>query len=420
MEGFRERRVVTLFGAVMVRRRMYRDRVGRRRFLLDEAMGLDKRSPLSPGVRELSALLASHLPFGRCETLLRLILPAGVSHTTVHRQVARLTDPGLASEEKEIVEVFEKGKVVEKGEREVPFLFVEGDGVSVALQREKERRTEVKAGIAYEGWEEVGKGRYRLREKSVYLGLMDGDRFWEGFSLSLAKKYGLARIGQVVIGGDGAHWVKQGAGFLGGMYQLDRFHLSRALLTGLGHDVALSSEVYRACTAGEVGRADGLLLEAQSHAGKERVAEIAALRSYILDNASGLADYRLKFDAEGLRGLGGMEGNVDKLVANRMKKRGMSWTRRGARRMTRLLQMQHEGRIASWKSLPKLAGSAVAPDGKAVLLVKSKKRDAGSWLNMNLPVLHGPHHSRPWVLALDRMAHGSDKTIRRQSWIQTD
>jgi hypothetical protein len=419
VEGFRERRVVTLFGDVMVKRRLYRDKDSRRRFLLDEALGLDKRSPLSPGVREISALLASHLPFGKCEQLLRMLLPSGVSHTTIHRQVARVTEPGLESEEEEIVEVFEKGKVPETGKRDVSLLFMEGDGVSVALQREEVRRAEVKVGIAYEGWEKVGQ-RHRLKEKMVYMGLMEADRFWEGFSLSLAKKYDLGRVGQIVVGGDGAHWVKQGAEMIGGVYQLDRFHLRRALLRGLGSDFELANEVYRACTAGDVALADRLLLQAQARAWGERFKDIARLRSYILDNTTGLADYRLKLDRHGLRGLGAIEGNVDKLVARRMKKRGMSWTIRGAQRMTRLLQMQQEGQIPSWRSAPKLREPAVIWRKEPARRAKDKKSDTGAWLNMDLPALQGPHRNRPWVLALNYLAHGSAKPFVTHSWIQTD
>jgi hypothetical protein len=49
-----------------------------------------------------------------------------------------------------------------------------------------------------------------------------------------------------------------------------------------------------------------------------------------MENSFGLRDYRLEVDGDGLIGLGAMEGNVDKLVANRMKKRGMNWTIKGA------------------------------------------------------------------------------------------
>ena len=34
---------------------------------------------------------------------------------------------------------------------------------------------EVKVGIAYEGWQRVGKDRYKLKEKISYTGIMDGE-----------------------------------------------------------------------------------------------------------------------------------------------------------------------------------------------------------------------------------------------------
>ena len=77
--GFRERRVVTLFGDVRIRRRLYRDNMGKGRYLLDEAMGLEKRSPLSAGMRELSALLGSYMPW-QCENCFVWFCPL-VYHT---------------------------------------------------------------------------------------------------------------------------------------------------------------------------------------------------------------------------------------------------------------------------------------------------------------------------------------------------
>lgn len=409
VEGFRERWVVTLFGEVRIRRRLYRDSDGKRRFLLDEALGMDKRSPLSRGVRELCALLASYMPFGKCEELLRLLLPVGVSHTTIHRQVGKIADQALAKEEEEIAATFEQGEIPLEGERRVPILFVEGDGVSVALQRERERRGEMKVGIAYEGWEATGsKGRYRLEEKTPYIGLMGGERFWEGFSLALAKKYDLSGIGHFVVGGDGAQWVKEGAELLGGVYQLDRFHLRRELLRALRGDVETANQVYRVCIEGNVALADGLLAGEQSRYDAEQAAKIAGVRAYILNNSRGLADYRLKLaegEAEGLRGLGGMEGNADKLVANRMKKRGMSWTKRGGQRMGRLILMQHWGEIPGWETRP----SEPAPEPKTTVQPKTKPGKGycdGVWLAAHMPIFSGPHSGRLWIQSLKQMIHG--------------
>lgn len=406
VEGLKERRVVTLFGDVKIRRRLYRDKAGESRFLLDEAVGLEKRSPWSPGVRELSALLATYLPFGKCEQVLRLLMLDGVSHTTVHRQVGKATEQRLVEEEEEREQAFEEGKMPQGGERVVPRLFVEADGVSVALQREEERRGEIKVGIAYEGWEKVERDRYRLKEKTAYLGMMKGEHFWECFSLSLAKKYDLGRVGHIVVGGDGAAWAREGAEFLGGTFQLDRFHLRRSLLRGLEGDVGLSNEVYRACLKGDVAQADSLLVQRQSQVGEEAALEIARLRSYLLDNTCGLVDYRLALSGEEwLRGLGAIEGNVDKLIANRMKKRGMSWTKRGAQRMAKLINLRQRGEILTYIRPTKHVTIRALPEQPTPSGKTKRVGHANAWLQARMPALDGPHANRPWVRALNNLAH---------------
>jgi hypothetical protein len=56
-----------------------------------------------------------------------------------------------------------------------------------------------------------------------------------------------------------------------------------------------------------------------------------------MENSYGLRDYRLEGDGDDLRGLG----------ANRMKKRGISWTIKGAQRMARLLNLREMGQLHS-------------------------------------------------------------------------
>lgn len=60
-------------------------------------------------------------------------------------------------------------------------------------------------------------------------GIIDGKRFWEGFSLNLAKEHDLSRARNVTVGGDGASWGKESAELFGGLFELDRFHLKSAL-----------------------------------------------------------------------------------------------------------------------------------------------------------------------------------------------
>ena len=112
-------------------------------------------------------------------------------------------------------------------------------------------------------------------------------------------------------------------GLLGGIYQLDKFHLKRALRRALEKD-PLAAKVYQACISGQTEKADSLLMEAQQRGDADRRKGVMALRGYLMANCHGLKDYRLEVGGDGLRGLGAIEGNVDKLVAIRMKKRGMS------------------------------------------------------------------------------------------------
>jgi hypothetical protein len=67
-----------------------------------------------------------------------------------------------------------------------------------------------------------------------------------------------------------------------------------------------------------------------------------------MENSFGPGDYRLEVDGDGLEGLGATESDVDKLVANGMKKRGMNWTIKGAQRMARLISLRKMGQLHSW------------------------------------------------------------------------
>jgi hypothetical protein len=151
---------------------------------------------------------------------------------------------------------------------------------------------------------------------------------------------------------------------------------------------------------------DRLLIEAQEKADSDKAREIMRLRSYLMENCYGLRDYRLEVDGDGLRGLGAIEGNVDKLIADRMKKRGMSWTRRGADRMARLISLREMGKLNTWikcNSKPQYI-----PSREKTMLkgAQYQDRDNGAWLSASLPALHGPHSDRPWVRVLWALAHG--------------
>ena len=94
-----------------------------------------------------------------------------------------------------------------------------------------------------------------------------------------------------------------------------------------------AQEVYSLLISHDLQGALNRLQKMQKEASQERKKEIEELTKYILSNSSGLSDYREKLPPElqgNLRPLGAAEGNINRILAHRFQKRGMSWSKRGA------------------------------------------------------------------------------------------
>ena len=135
--AYKKHWLTTIFGDIRIKRRLYRDKNGNYRFLLDEKMGLDKGSHVSPKMKELAILASTRYTFREVEQTIKAIFPWGISHTTVHNLSGKVADSYIAEEEKEVNALFEDGIIPETEGKVLPYLVIEADGVSVALQREE-------------------------------------------------------------------------------------------------------------------------------------------------------------------------------------------------------------------------------------------------------------------------------------------
>jgi hypothetical protein len=283
----------------------------------------------------------------------------------------------------------------------------------LSLQRERQRKAEVKLGIAYEGWEKVGKDRFRTVNKIAYAAIADEQAFWSGMVLRLQTKYDLSCVKETVVGGDGASWVKEGADYVNGRFQLDRYHLNRELTMALGSDTETRGRVWHACKCGNVEAALQIMGDAMKKTRGKKAERIAQAYHYLQENIAGLIDYRLSLGdgVNGLRRTGAMEGNVDKLVARRMKNQGMSWTIKGIRRLLCVRFLILENKLTGWLNKEKTAKcQAKIPKKETRTIVNHLSTEQpDDWLQASIPALFGPHANRPWVRAL--------KTISEQSFL---
>jgi hypothetical protein len=370
-------------------------------------MGMDKRSHVTDGVRGLALDLASAMPYRRSVEVLRKTSAIDLTHQACWRLVAKAAGPYLEKTKRELKWFQETGEVPTSQGKKVARLMVEADGVMLSLQREKERKAEVKVGIAYEGWERVSKDRYHTVNKTVFAGVTGGDNFWAGISLKLQKQYDLSGVGETIVGGDGAEWIKEGARYVGGRFQLDRYHLNRELTAALGQDKETRGRVWHACEQGDVKTALQLMSAALEQAQGEPAKRIKQAYHYLYDNRSGLEDYRLRLgeNGTGLRRTGAMEGNIDKLVVRRMKNQGMSWSLKGIERLLCVRFLVLEGKLKDWLEKKPFTPQINIPKKKIRRIVtRLSAQEPDAWLKAGIPALVGPHASRPWVQVLKSLS----------------
>ncbi len=401
----------TCVGKVRVRRRQYRDREGRYRYLLDELLCSPQRRHVTVRVLEMAMELATQMVFRRSAGVLKDLTPVHLSAQTILNHLKNVAAPYLEKANAEIRSFLQAGELPPGEGRKVPRLMVESDGVMVALQRERQRKAEVKVGITYEGWRPVGKGRYATVEKTCLAGVGSSEEHWAAMLLRIHQRYDLGSVKQVMLGGDGAGWIKGGAEVLGARFALSRYHLHEELCRALGRNVAGIRDVMEACDRGELDAALSLVCEARKGARGEQARRLERLSGYLVENESGLRDYRLDLGEEGkgLRRTGAIEGNVDKLVARRMKNQGMSWTIAGIQRMLCVRLMVLKGELkrtlqhSSPTRIPRLSASRV----RVTIDRATKKSPTDEWLKAALPALHGPQPNRPWVICLRSLARAA-------------
>ena len=143
-----------------------------------------------------------------------------------------------------------------------------------------------------------------------------------------------------------------------------------------------------------------LLLEEEKNKNSQKEDELTELMTYITNNAEGInAIDRLKEKGLPVDTLGAIEGNIDKILANRFKKRGMSWSPSGA------LNLAKVGQLIINNDWDDFWPAELEPVPKQIELKEENHLPQGNKYDKqySLPVLVGPHQDRNWVKQLKEL-----------------
>ena len=119
-----------------------------------------------------------------------------------------------------------------QGEKIIPVLFEEMDGIWLHMQDSSHKRMkkqEMKVFTMYEGWDKDQQRRSTLVGKTMLAGMETSRLFHEKREALIEKKYDVDEIQQRILNGDGGSWIKETYD-PDAIFQLDRYHVYQEIL----------------------------------------------------------------------------------------------------------------------------------------------------------------------------------------------
>jgi len=330
-----ERHLDTTLGPVVFRRWRVNCQ-GKTTCLLDRLLGLPRHSRVSPVVKKRAGELASRMTYREAGVVLSEELNTPVSAQSVHAWVQPL---GEAVMERELAPASASPPTPA---REV--VVAEWDDTMVRSQEKGEEHFSMKLGIGYSQKARQGPKRWALSDKLAYGGVEEPEAFAERFSVRMEDRFQVERAKHVLVKGDGAEWICQGAAYVfpGHVFQLDRWHLLEQITSFAGHVPRLWKRLRRWVYQGQVA---ALIRSLRHLVGTDAASEEARqkLLGYVTRHAEAItAVDRLRPQVSPAarplltHGTGAMEKNIEILIGRRFKRWGMRWTRRGAHNLLKL------------------------------------------------------------------------------------
>jgi hypothetical protein len=285
--------------------------------------------------RERCVRVAVERPFGMSAELLQDLCGMKVSRMRVWTVIQQEGTKEQARLEQKREKIFTEAREIPEGRVDDRPAVMEMDGTLIATREAGERdqygrkRMEVKLGALFRGVRSRSPKRKETVDRFIYGQVTDADSFGEQWYTCCASE-GVTSGTSVHLLGDGARWIRTvGKGmFPGCRYTLDLYHVQE-----YASRVLLERQYQRFCAFVHANLPrTALHYVTELHPSDRRHRkELLDFCGYLKDNLDGM-HYR----QGDIHGSGVIEKVADLLVKKRMKRQGMTWSRRGANAMLAL------------------------------------------------------------------------------------
>lgn len=386
-KGKRATTVKTVYGEVEYERRIYQvtreDGLTEFVYLLDEQLEISGVGLISMNMAEQMVSNITEMSYRETAEKITEMTGQSISAMGVWNVIQELGDK-VCEDEKNLVKAHKAGLV--RGEKEAPVLFEETDGVYVRLQKEKQKKGEIKLGIAYDGWKKTGKERYELNGKVVVAGFSKSKEFQEYREATIAKTYNLDETDIRIMNADGAEWIKNICDSET-VFQLDPFHRNKAIKENIPYPQA-SETIQELLKQKDIdGMFNYLEMYRDSLYEDEEIEKANRLITYLKNNREGLIPYTekdldLPENKHGLvyRNMGTMENHVWSIIAKRMKHNHTCWSIKGGNNLAKILAKKCSGKlneVASKLKMPVFEQAVVAKIEQDILMAGQIKIKTG-------------------------------------------
>lgn len=360
-KGTRETSIKTVYGEVPYRRHVYQvereDGTREYRFLLDQAMSMDKIGLISTNLAEKITLLVTESPYRVAAETIGQTSGQTISPQGVWNLMQKLGERIDAEEKADVVRMKADQS---SGTEGIPVLFEEMDGVWLHMQEkhQKAKPQEMKVFTMYAGWDEEAEktGRSALVGKRMLAGMESSKEFHEKKEACIRKHYNADEIEQRVLNGDGGAWIRDPYD-PDVIFQLDRYHIQQEILRKI-RDSKAQADIRGLL---EENRPEEMLAYIQQYADsvestdeKDKTsANARELYRYLSNNREGLLPYQQRGISipqapSGVlyKNMGVQESQNCTVITLRMKHRRMRWSVKGAHNLAKALYRKENRELA--------------------------------------------------------------------------
>ena len=170
--GKREKYFLTRFGDILYSRTRYKDKKGKARYLLDEALSIVKNQRISLSRARIECFLSGFSSYREVVEGIRLLIGGPRCHEAIRQSVIKEGKLIIENQEKKLRQI----ENLNYPDKEAPdTAYLEADATYISLQhrgKKEKEKLEVKVGVGYSGKEArytTGKSK-RLKEKFTFIG----------------------------------------------------------------------------------------------------------------------------------------------------------------------------------------------------------------------------------------------------------